>query len=105
MSDLSIQYIITWVLLDTVFSRMLTLEQLSGTYWWYKSSSHAAELTAGFYNPCNRDGYAPIMAMLKKHEAGLNFTCAGTGTLAPCGDFSGELGDPEGLNWQVSADI
>lgn len=75
--------------------------KLSGIYWWYKSSSHAAELTAGFYNPCNRDGYAPIMAMLKKHEAGLNFTCAATGLLASCGDFSGELGDPEGLNWQV----
>ncbi|XP_063937179.1 beta-amylase 7 isoform X2 [Daucus carota subsp. sativus] len=83
------------------FEGICIAAKLSGIYWWYKSSSHAAELTAGFYNPCNRDGYAPIMAMLRKHEAGLNFTCVGTCMLVPCGDFSGELGDPEGLNWQV----
>lgn len=75
--------------------------KLSGIHWWYKTSSHAAELTAGFYNPCNRDGYAPTMAMLKKHQAALNFTCAGTGVLDLHVDFSEALGDPEGLNWQV----
>lgn len=48
--------------------------KLSGIHWWYKTASHAAELTAGFYNPCNRDGYAPIASMFKKHEAALNFT-------------------------------
>nr|XP_043619260.1 beta-amylase 7 isoform X2 [Erigeron canadensis]XP_043619261.1 beta-amylase 7 isoform X2 [Erigeron canadensis] len=31
--------------------------KLSGIHWWYKTESHAAELTAGFYNPSNRDGY------------------------------------------------
>ncbi|KAE8697582.1 Beta-amylase 2 [Hibiscus syriacus] len=31
-------------------------------------SSHAAELNTGFYNSAHRDGYAPIAAMLKKHE-------------------------------------
>ena len=77
-------------------------EQLSGIYWWYKTASHAAELTAGFYNPCNRDGYAAIMAMLKKHGAALNFMCAECGLLDQHVDFPGALADPEGLAWQVS---
>ncbi|XP_057463367.1 beta-amylase 7-like [Actinidia eriantha] len=75
--------------------------KLSGIYWWYKTASHAAELTAGFYNPCNRDGYAAIMAMLKKHGAALNFTCAECGLLDQHVDFPGALADPEGLAWQV----
>ncbi|GFZ06853.1 beta-amylase 2 [Actinidia rufa] len=75
--------------------------KLSGIYWWYKTASHAAELTAGFYNPCNRDGYAAIMAMLKKHGAALNFMCAECGLLDQHVDFPGALADPEGLAWQV----
>ncbi|GJZ86332.1 beta-amylase 2, chloroplastic-like protein [Tanacetum coccineum] len=49
--------------------------KLSGIHWWYKTASHAAELTAGFYNRANGDGYSPIAAMLKKHATALNFTC------------------------------
>ncbi|GFY92564.1 beta-amylase 7 [Actinidia rufa] len=75
--------------------------KLSGIYWWYKTASHAAELTAGFYNPCNRDGYAAIMALLKKHGSALNFTCAEWGLLDQHVDFQGALADPEGLAWQV----
>ena len=82
---------------------LLTLndEQLSGIHWWYKTASHAAELTAGFYNPANRDGYAPIAAMLKKHGAALNFTCVELRTLDQHEDFPEALADPEGLVWQV----
>lgn len=75
--------------------------KLSGIHWWYKTASHAAELTAGFYNPCNRDGYAPIASMLKKHEAALNFTCVELRTLDQFEDFPEALADPEGLVWQV----
>ncbi|KAJ0616593.1 putative beta-amylase [Helianthus annuus] len=50
-------------------------DQLSCIYWWYETNSRATELTAGYYNPANRDGYAPIASMLKKHEAALNLTC------------------------------
>ncbi|CAK9143327.1 unnamed protein product [Ilex paraguariensis] len=75
--------------------------KLSGIHWWYKTASHAAELTAGFYNPCNRDGYAAIMAMLKKHGAALNFTCVELNRLDQHVDFSEALTDPEGLTWQV----
>ncbi|XP_019261063.1 PREDICTED: beta-amylase 7-like isoform X4 [Nicotiana attenuata] len=75
--------------------------KLSGIHWWYKTSSHAAELTAGFYNPSNRDGYVAIAAMLKKHGAALNFKCAEMSMLEQTVDFSEALGDPEGLAWQV----
>ncbi|XP_010540283.1 PREDICTED: beta-amylase 2, chloroplastic [Tarenaya hassleriana] len=75
--------------------------KLSGIHWWYKTASHAAELTAGFYNPSNRDGYAPIAAMLKKHDAALNFTCVELRTLDQHEDFPEALADPEGLVWQV----
>ena len=75
--------------------------QLSGIHWWYKTASHAAELTSGFYNPCNRDGYAPIAAMLKKHGVALNFTCVELRTMDQEEVFPEALADPEGLVWQV----
>ncbi|XP_010522319.1 PREDICTED: beta-amylase 6 [Tarenaya hassleriana] len=49
--------------------------KVSGIHWWYKSDSHAAELTAGYYNIESRDGYRPIARMLSRHHAILNFTC------------------------------
>ncbi|XP_060197902.1 beta-amylase-like [Lycium barbarum] len=49
--------------------------KVSGIHWWYKDSSHAAELTAGYYNLLDRDGYRPIARMLSRHYASLNFTC------------------------------
>ncbi|GAB2271702.1 Leucine-rich repeat receptor-like serine/threonine-protein kinase bam2 [Dionaea muscipula] len=75
--------------------------KLSGVHWWYKTASHAAELTCGFYNPCNRDGYAAIATMLKKYETTLNFTCVELRTLDQHEDFPEALADPEALVWQV----
>ncbi|XP_021849858.2 beta-amylase 7 isoform X2 [Spinacia oleracea] len=75
--------------------------KLSGIHWWYKTDSHAAELTAGFYNPCNRDGYAAMMSMLKKHGAALTFTPAEVDLLDQLENSSEPLADPEGLAWQV----
>ena len=49
--------------------------KLAGVHWWFKSRVHAAELTAGYYNTRERDGYADLMAVLKKHSARLSFTC------------------------------
>jgi beta-amylase len=70
-------------------------------HWWYKTASHAAELTAGFYNPCNLDGYAPIAAMLKKHNAVLDFTCGESSTFHQYEEIPEAMSDPEGLIWQV----
>lgn len=49
--------------------------KVAGIHWWYKSRSHAAEMTAGYYNHLKRDGYAPIANMLAKRGVGLSFTC------------------------------
>ncbi|XP_027162038.1 beta-amylase 7-like isoform X1 [Coffea eugenioides] len=88
-------------LANLVFEGTCIAVKLSGTPWWYKTASHATELTSGFYNSCNRDGYAAIVAMLKKHGVILNFTCAGMSMLNQNVDFSEALADPEGLTWQV----
>lgn len=31
--------------------------KLAGVHWWFKSRAHAAELTAGYYNTRDRDGW------------------------------------------------
>ncbi|AEE83568.1 beta-amylase 5 [Arabidopsis thaliana] len=49
--------------------------KVSGIHWLYNHHSHAAELTAGYYNLFKRDGYRPIARMLSKHYGILNFTC------------------------------
>lgn len=49
--------------------------KLAGVHWWFKSRAHAAELTAGYYNTRDRDGYDPVMVVLKRHHATLSFTC------------------------------
>ncbi|KAM7503579.1 hypothetical protein LguiB_002483 [Lonicera macranthoides] len=49
--------------------------KVSGIIWWNKDDTHAAELTAGFYNLNDRDGYRPIARMLSRHYGTLNFTC------------------------------
>ncbi|KMT02261.1 hypothetical protein BVRB_9g206490 isoform A [Beta vulgaris subsp. vulgaris] len=50
-------------------------KQVSGIHWWYKDGSHAGELTAGYYNLRDRDGYRPIARMLSRHYGVLDFTC------------------------------
>ncbi|EPS60387.1 hypothetical protein M569_14415, partial [Genlisea aurea] len=81
-----------------VFGETRIVAKLPGIHWWYKTASHAAELTAGYNNSCNRDGYGAAMAVLKKHGT--------SALLFPNGemDFSEEesLADPDGLAWQVT---
>ncbi len=52
----------------------LTLK-VAGIHWWYKSVSHAAELTAGYYNTHGRCGYRSIMELCARHGANLTLTC------------------------------
>ncbi|KQJ96996.1 beta-amylase 1, chloroplastic [Brachypodium distachyon] len=49
--------------------------KVSGIHWHYGTRSHAPELTAGYYNTGDRDGYRPVARMLARHGAVLNFTC------------------------------
>lgn len=52
--------------------------KVSGIHWQYEHPSHAAELTAGYYNlghHSEHDAYLDIAQMLKDAGAGLCFTC------------------------------
>ncbi|XP_042435006.1 beta-amylase 3, chloroplastic-like [Zingiber officinale] len=49
--------------------------KVAGIHWHYCTRSHAAELTAGYYNTRQRDGYVPIARALARRGAVLNFTC------------------------------
>ena len=49
--------------------------KLAGVHWWWRSASHAAELTAGYYNTWFHDGYQDVMRVLAAHHARASFTC------------------------------
>ncbi len=50
--------------------------KVAGIHWWYMTQSHAAELTAGYYNVAyTYDGYQRIGAMFKKYNTVFLFTC------------------------------
>ncbi|XP_019156606.1 PREDICTED: beta-amylase 8-like [Ipomoea nil] len=73
--------------------------KIPGIHWWYKASSHAAELTAGYYNTSNRDGYSPLFEVLKKHNATVKLVSKET-QISPH-DLVQAYADPNGLCWQV----
>lgn len=86
-------------LANLAFEGTQIIVKIPAIYWWYKTASHAAELTAGFYNPTNQDGYSPIFDMLKKHSAAMKFVCCGPQATAQENDEA--LADSEGLSWQA----
>lgn len=49
--------------------------KIAGVHWWYHTKSHAAELTAGYYNCDGRNGYADIVALCSQYDAALTLTC------------------------------
>ncbi|XP_076895226.1 beta-amylase 8 isoform X1 [Bidens hawaiensis] len=81
-----------------VFEEIQIVVKIPSVYWWYKSASHAAELTAGYYNPGNRDGYSALFEVLKKYSVTVKFICSGVHLSS---DGNEALADPEGLTWQV----
>ncbi|CAI9101822.1 OLC1v1039238C1 [Oldenlandia corymbosa var. corymbosa] len=87
-----------------VFDNTPIAIKLSSIPWWYKTQSHAPELTAGFYNSHNRDGYVEVIKMLKKNDAALILSCTGMSKLDQNVEFNDALADPEGLPWQVMND-
>lgn len=38
-------------------------------HYWYKTRSHPSELTAGFYNTANRDGYEAVAEMFARNSS------------------------------------
>jgi len=49
--------------------------KVAGIHWLYKTASHAAECTAGYYNTNNNDAYADIAAMFATTGVDFDFTC------------------------------
>ncbi|CAL9153650.1 unnamed protein product [Musa hybrid cultivar] len=49
--------------------------KVAGIHWHYRTRSHAAELTAGYYNTRFHDGYLPVAKMMATRGVVLNFTC------------------------------
>ncbi|KAL3622104.1 Leucine-rich repeat receptor-like serine/threonine-protein kinase bam2 [Castilleja foliolosa] len=82
--------------------------KLRGIYWSYRTTSHAAELTAGFcVHTSDCDAYTPIVSILKKHETALNFICGELRTLdqhenSPEASADPKGADPKGLINQVT---
>lgn len=72
--------------------------KLAGVHWWFKSRAHAAELTAGYYNTRERNGYLPIFEMLRRHGAAASFTCV---EMRDCEHPLEARCSPEGLLGQV----
>ncbi|KAI5491185.1 beta-amylase [Trichomonas vaginalis G3] len=49
--------------------------KIAGIHWWYMTSCHCAEATAGFNNFYDYDGYRDMMTVFKKHNVDVCFTC------------------------------
>ncbi|GIQ81671.1 glycoside hydrolase, family 14, partial [Kipferlia bialata] len=49
--------------------------KIAGIHWWYGDATHAAELTAGYYNLYGQSGYTPIASMFSEFDTRFDFTC------------------------------
>ncbi|KAI9122833.1 hypothetical protein K1719_005722 [Acacia pycnantha] len=58
---------------------------------WYRTRSHPSELTAGFYNTANRDGYESVAKMFAKNSScrkhGVNVSGQNSSSAGAPGDF------------------
>jgi hypothetical protein len=75
-----------------------SLLQVPGIHWWYRTESHAAEATAGFFTAHSRCGYKSIACMFATHNTTFNFTCA---EMRTADQPKEALCDPEALVLQV----
>jgi beta-amylase len=75
-----------------------SLLQVPGIHWWYRTESHAAEATAGFFTADSRCGYKSIARMFAAHNTTFNFTCA---EMRTADQPKEALCDPEALVLQV----
>ncbi|EKE37411.1 hypothetical protein ENUP19_0194G0028 [Entamoeba nuttalli] len=76
----------------SVFGNLAIAGKVAGIHWWYNDQSHAAELTAGYYNTNNQNAYANIANVFKKSGARFDFTCLEmSGTDGNCGSTPANL--------------
>ncbi|MCO5610562.1 hypothetical protein L7F22_064801 [Adiantum nelumboides] len=55
--------------------RVVVVGKVPGVHWWYKTKSHAAEVTAGYYSIEGQDGYDKIARMFKDNSAMMILPC------------------------------
>ena len=73
--------------------------KIAGVHW-YNSRSHAAEMTAGYYNTEAHDGYAGILELCAQHGMVATLTCV---EMCDAQHPPEALCGPEGLLRQVTA--
>jgi beta-amylase len=49
--------------------------KIAGIHWWYGDTTHAAEVTAGYYNTNNRNAYKELAEVFARNQVALDFTC------------------------------
>jgi len=57
----------------SIFGSTSVAGKIAGIHWWYGDNSHAAELTAGYYNANGNDAYEDFAQMMD--TAHFDFTC------------------------------
>eukprot|EP00742_Colponemidia_sp_Colp-10_P002201 GILJ01002353.1.p1 GENE.GILJ01002353.1~~GILJ01002353.1.p1 ORF type:complete len:476 (+),score=54.94 GILJ01002353.1:113-1429(+) len=57
------------------FRNVKLAAKVAGIHWWYLADHHASELTAGYYNTRERNGYLPFAQMFSKYGVTFDFTC------------------------------
>ena len=65
--------------------------KVAGIHWWYADPSHAAELTAGYYNTNNNNAYLQIAQVFAKCNALFDFTALEMTDQSSCGQRPQEL--------------
>jgi len=72
--------------------------KVAGVHWMYKTPSHAAELTAGYYNANSNQPYFRLARLFKSFDVYFDFTCMEmTDASQPTDAYSG----PQELVFQV----
>eukprot|EP01100_Stratorugosa_tubuloviscum_P009619 TRINITY_DN402_c0_g3_i1.p1 TRINITY_DN402_c0_g3~~TRINITY_DN402_c0_g3_i1.p1 ORF type:complete len:454 (-),score=184.89 TRINITY_DN402_c0_g3_i1:155-1516(-) len=70
---------------------LILAAKVSGIHWWYSTSNHAAECTAGYYNTNNNNAYLQIASMFAKYGVTFDFTCLEMKNSASCGSAPEDL--------------
>ena len=76
----------------SIFGSLAIAGKVAGIHWWYNDNSHAAELTAGYYNTNSQNAYLNICKRFASYGARLDFTCLEmSGTDSSCGSTPANL--------------